>query len=237
MINRNFLLTICCILLSIGCATNPNLLAPKTEIFDIPPINTVQTAELGDTVVSKGKITTFDAIQLQNEISAGDGVFIKKFTIPPQNLVAKNEDKKWTYYNAQNMTSYDAILGTSPVYGGLKISKEKKKNQFEERIYGGNYSVSLKPKQDPIYEFIIVEDFNQPGFKQELIYNGRVDNHVKFLYRELSNNMMRAPFTQEVQYDLNDGNTIGFKGVRIEIIEATNTTLKYKVLNSFPESQ
>jgi hypothetical protein len=30
--------------------------------------------------------------------------------------------------------------------------------------------------------------------------------------------------------------TIGFKTVRIEVIEATNTRIKYKVLASFPDS-
>ena len=220
--------------LLVGCATNPNTIAPNTEIFDIPTLDAIHTTELGDTVVSKGKTTTFDAIQLQNELSAGDGVFIKKFTIPPQSLVAKYEDKKWTYFQAQNMTSYDALLGTSPVYGGLKLAKGAKK---EERIYGGNFSVSLKPKQEPKYEFTRVDDYSQPGFKQELIYNGRVDNYIKFLYRELFFGTARSPFNQEVQYDINDGNTIGFKGLRIEILEATNTKIKYRVLNSFPDFQ
>jgi len=46
---------------------------------------------------------------------------------------------------------------------------------------------------------------------------------------------MRQPFSQEVLYDLSEGNIIGFKGARIEIIEATNFNLKYKVIKSFPE--
>ena len=48
--------------------------------------------------------------------------------------------------------------------------------------------------------------------------------------------MMRPAFTQDIQYDLKESNIIGFKGVRIEIIEATNRHIKYKVLNSFPDS-
>jgi hypothetical protein len=47
---------------------------------------------------------------------------------------------------------------------------------------------------------------------------------------------MRAPFSQEIQYDLADGNIIGFKGVRIEVIEAANTQIKYRVLASFPDN-
>ena len=48
---------------------------------------------------------------------------------------------------------------------------------------------------------------------------------------------MRLPFTQEVQYDLSESSTIGFKGARIEIAEATNTYLSYKVIESFPDPE
>ena len=79
-------------------------------------------------------------------------------------------------------------------------------------------------------------DQNNPTFQQELIYNGRHEDNIKFLYRELSNDLMRPAFTQDIQYDLKESNTIGFKGVRIEIIEATNRYIKYRVSKSFPDS-
>ena len=44
---------------------------------------------------------------------------------------------------------------------------------------------------------------------------------------------MRAPFTQEIQYDLKEGNIIGFKGARLEIIESSNSSITYKVLKMF----
>ena len=46
---------------------------------------------------------------------------------------------------------------------------------------------------------------------------------------------MRPAFAQEVQYDLGEDSVIGFKGVRIEVVEATNRLLTYKVLTSFPD--
>ena len=77
-----------------------------------------------------------------------------------------------------------------------------------------------------------------PGsFRQELIYNGRTTDTVKFLYRELKDSYLRAPFTQEVTYDLKDGSEIGFKGARLKIIEASNTKIKYVVTRKFDESK
>ena len=77
-------------------------------------------------------------------------------------------------------------------------------------------------------------DLSQPNVKQQLIYNGRVGDYVKFLYREVSEGAyLRQPFTQEIQYDLNEGKIIGFKGARIEILSATNRQIDYKVLQHF----
>ena len=45
--------------------------------------------------------------------------------------------------------------------------------------------------------------------------------------------MARSAFSQEVQYDLEESNVIGFKSVRIEVIEATNSRIQYKVLQPF----
>ena len=67
----------------------------------------------------------------------------------------------------------------------------------------------------------------------ELIYNGKIDDSVKFLYREISGGYMRDAFSQEIQYDLGEGNEIGFKGARILIHNATNRTIEYEVLQHF----
>ena len=56
---------------------------------------------------------------------------------------------------------------------------------------------------------------------------------MKFLYREFSGNTNRAPFAQEVTYDLNEGEVIGFKAARFRIMKATNTEIQYQVLEPF----
>lgn len=250
------------VLLFNGCVSQKQAILPNLKVVDIPPINTEQTAELGDTIVAKGKLYTYHGIDLRNEVSAGDGIWLLKFTVPPQKLVAKMEDNEWTYFVGENVTSYDAVVGTRVVFGGLKISKtptnqepsaavQKRSAASEQHhgsmglnkplfrpyaIFGNSTIVSLTPNPPPDFEFVEVNAMNKPGFRQELIYNGKSGDSVKFLYRELSNSMLRSPFSQEVQYDLKESHVIGFKGVRIEILEATNTHLKYKVITSFPDA-
>jgi len=63
-----------------GCATISPV-QPKMQTVDIPPISEARTVELGETTVEKGRIFTFDAIDLKNQLTGGDGFFINKFTI------------------------------------------------------------------------------------------------------------------------------------------------------------
>ena len=77
------------------------------------------------------------------------------------------------------------------------------------------------------------EVINASNYKLELIYNGRVGDAVRFIYREFTDGLARPSFTQEVQYDLSMSSIIGFKEARLEVLEATNTEIRYKVKQHF----
>jgi len=64
--------------------------------------------------------------------------------------------------------------------------------------------------------------FGSDSFQQTLIYSGRVGNKINVAYREFSNNLARPAFSNNVEYDLSDSKIIGYRGARIDIIEATN---------------
>ena len=76
---------------------------------------------------------------------------------------------------------------------------------------------------------------DEPSFRQELIYNGKTGATLRFLYREFSQDMIRPAFSQELTYDLDEGSEIGFRAVRIEVMDATNILLTYRVDKSFPD--
>jgi len=101
----------------------------------------------------------------------------------------------------------------------------------QEGGFGGFYPKYVK---DFEVEETDYSDINCDNcFKAELVYNGKSKNQIKIIYREYIENMARPAFTQELQYDLSESNIVGFKGARIEILEATNTTITYKILNDF----
>ena len=74
---------------------------------------------------------------------------------------------------------------------------------------------------------------HRDNFVQELVYNGRVGNNIKFIYREFSDDMARPAFTQEVQYDYSESPEIGFKALRMKIIDATNINITYVLTRNF----
>src|SRR3989339_172345 len=69
-------------------------------------------------------------------------------------------------------------------------------------------------------------------FVQTLTYSGKQGKVIKIFYREESNNFARPSFTQELTYDISDVSTITFKNTKIQIVEATNNTIKFLVLES-----
>lgn len=70
-------------------------------------------------------------------------------------------------------------------------------------------------------------------FQQTLIYSGKIGNRITIGYRESSGSMARPAFSNDVSYDLSESRIVGYKGARLEVIDATNTEITYKVLNGF----
>lgn len=140
-------------------------------------------------------------------------------------------DEERFYYTTDSLEIYDSMLGTKMVFGGLSINKMDNK----DIIFYSNFLKDFVPEPSPVLNKAIITDVEKPNFRQELIYNGRSGDTIKILYREYTGDLLRAPFSQDIQYDLREGNTIGFKGARLEVIDAANVKIKYRVLSSFPD--
>lgn len=73
---------------------------------------------------------------------------------------------------------------------------------------------------------------DQPGaFTAEMVYSGLAGTVVRALYREYTDNLARPAFTQELQYDLGADSVIAYKSIRVRVLAATNSALRYSVLS------
>lgn len=67
------------------------------------------------------------------------------------------------------------------------------------------------------------------GFKQEIIYTGKSKDMIKLQYREYLNDLARPSFYQDLIYDLSESSVVGFRGMQVEVMEATNSSIKFIV--------
>lgn len=67
------------------------------------------------------------------------------------------------------------------------------------------------------------------SFQRELVYSGVAKGVVTILYREFNGDMARPAFSQELHFDLGEGNEIGYKGARFQVIKANNVGITYQV--------
>jgi hypothetical protein len=90
---------------------------------------------------------------------------------------------------------------------------------------------------DPEVEINFIKELslviNNSAFQQVIEYNGKSGNILKFTYREFTGHMVRQPYTTNFTMDLNDGNSIGYKGALIKVEEANNNLIKYSVTRNF----
>lgn len=208
-----------------GCSTQIKLTEANNFSTTIPPINSVNEVEIGTSLVSKETGYKYKALKLLKKSKIKTG-YILKDVKEGEVFINDFYTSKYDLYSAINPTSSGLIYGIAlPKSGGKAIT-------FNKTGSGITYS---KDNMTLEYVEILTPIPKKEYFKQDFIYNGKVGNAIKFTYREYANDLARPAFTQDLQYDMTESNIIGFRGLRIEIISATNIKIKYKVLSYYTE--
>ena len=216
----------------IASCSGTKMVKQTRKSISIPTLNTICNSELGETLIDKGFITSAPAIEVPDDVS------FSTMTIPPLNYTlgagsyaALRENSTYTFFHP----TAETIVHNAPLDIGVGYRMKKSDGSLDGfRSMGPNFYEVNPIDEIPVVKHGTAQALNKPSFRQQLIYNGKSGDSLKFLYREFSNSYARAPFSQEIQYDLKESSIIGFKGARIDVIEATNRQIKYKVLANFP---
>lgn len=220
----------------ISCAANVSNVQLKRRVYNEPPINEVVTKEIGEKLVLQGEEDYQDAVKIT---SISDHVRFYSSTFPYANGAILPYSGQTSVYKLYFDSKEKKVLSSrgysNEVFYGIAIRKsDNKAFPFYNQTMGSLGGLEVRSDDNLVVENTTYTDPNCKNcFKQEFVFNGKVDNNLKFIYREYTENMARPAFTQELQYDQKESNTIGFKGLRLEILKATNTVIEYKVLNSF----
>jgi len=212
------LMSIGFVILFSGCAsTKYNGGASVVKNVNYPKLNNEVTAFIGDHLLEKGVVYQEKGLRVNQLI---DGV---AYDIPPKYYPPIGYDDKYLFFNPTGVVR-GAIFDP---FESLALQKTDKKQLCVVTVFGGTACY------DGDWE--LVEKVSERGksFQQTLIYSGKVGNKINISYREFSNNRARPAFNNDVEYDLSESKTIGYKGALIEVINANNSSITYRVIRNF----
>ncbi len=128
--------------------------------------------------------------------------------------------------------SYESDTGFTDLevlHGGIHVATSGAKSMYW--LWEGVGYASMVPAPSFQYTMSTAEYSSQNArFNRELVYSGTAQSTLSILYREFIDNMARPAFSQDLKYDLNHGNIIGYKNARFDVLNVGNTSITYKVI-------
>ena len=187
---------------------------------DFPEVGVVVTADVGDRLIEQSYELQYDGAIVQEDSSClnllGAGPVFKTGQTFRKGTQGAN-------------TVFCGPITIKTAYGGLWQSEGcLQKNADEWKVNGAACS-GLRISESKITET------NAENFQRTLFYKGKSGNQVFLDYREFKNNLAREAFTQELIFDLEQGNEIGFRGMRMRILSASNTGIEYVIEKKFED--
>ena len=199
---------------------------------DRPMIDTEEMVYMGDRMLEQRSGKYVECLVPLFEESAnklGGWTLIIKANEPVCKLSKGDKDYYPSYINgiaqdAENSVRYDVRLSGN-TDGKYKICLR----------YGGLNGHCKKKLSSSNFKYTKGFISEQSSMQRVIEYAGKKDAFIKFIYTEYMDGYIRDAFTREFEVDLNEGNIVAYKGAVMEIIEATNATISYKVIRHFQE--
>src|SRR2546427_4254284 len=209
-----------------GCVTVVGNYRPETSDINEPPLGVVTTVYIGDTMLRQGRLTLHDAILLREDVDVG---LLGLYTLRRGYYLRIGEDAESEFYQPSRSESGGAIVKAALADPPKSVQAYK----ADRRICVVTIFNASTCTTEAEFERGKQPIATANSFQQTLIYSGRVGDKIKAGYREFSNNLARPAFNNDVEYDLRESSVIGYKGARIEVVEATNEHINYKVIQNF----
>jgi hypothetical protein len=210
-----------------ACATPKHNYQAATTNISEPPLNSINTKQVGDEMLKQGKFREHDALYVTSQLKPHWA-----YTVFPGYYLKSGEDESNEHYRiggAGEESGYIEKAALADSYKSLLLKKDTGVlcvvTVFNATACFNNITDGFEKVKKPIT--------TQDTIQRTLIYSGKSGNKINVGYREFSGNIARPAFSNNVEYDLEESKQIGYKGALLEIIEATNTFIKYKVLSNF----
>lgn len=198
----------------------------KNDIILSPNVNEISSKNIGESLFKNINVIKKKGLKIVNVPEFK--IYGKKHNLDIGDILSleSTKDNELYFINIDNPS-------TEGYFGIITDEQFNYKRTFWTAHYP-LIRMGLIKKEIENVEFEITDYLNSDCnscYSFEFIYNGKSNNTLKFIYREFIKDLARPSFTQDLQYDLEESNIVGFKDMRIEIIKATNSAIDYKILN------
>ena len=202
------------------------------NIGNLPPVNTEHEVYMGDRMVEQRTGQYLDCIVPNFDVNYVDAIgqiiLIKK-DVP----MCKESSNSKVY-----IPPYENVLQGTSKFETTKHEvklKGKKDGKYKLCLVTILIDAHCEKKLSSKKDFYFTKSFvtEKDSFQRVIEYAGKKGSIVKFIYSEFKDGMARDAFMREFEIDLNDGNTVAYKGCVFEIIKVDNATITYKVVRHF----
>jgi len=212
------------------------------ENQNVPDLNAVVKTNIGSEMIKHGLQIKTHMLEM-----SGPARFFRSNSESCFNWV--NQYKPMTKQQSGKLSSGEAIdcygyvkfyprllSGKANIFEGCSgygtaamcVIRETKKPILLTDEYKGEYH-KLIPKDQ---EDILVHEKIKGTYK-ELIYSGKSGDVLNLVYREFQDDMIRSKFQQHLTYNLQESKTIGFRDLRLDVIEASNMEITFTKTHNF----
>lgn len=215
----------------VGCTSVKNNYMPEYVNISEPPLGSVNVKGVGDELLKQGKYREHDAIKVSYPTYIGYWQ-----TVYPGYFLKIGEDIENIYYRVGGVRDQSGFIQRDGVSSRIERLMIKKTSQI---LCGILSETQVLCESNPTinFEYTKVQIVSENAMQQTLIYNGRVGNKINVGYREYLGDFARSAFSNSVEYDLSESNRIGYKGALIEVMDATNQNIKYRVISNFNSAE
>jgi hypothetical protein len=82
-----------------------------------------------------------------------------------------------------------------------------------------------------LFKKVLKKKPTENSFMCEIIYSGNSGNNINLTYREFTNSLIRAAFSQNLTYNLKKNKVISFKSIKIKVEKFNNSELVFTVVD------
>jgi hypothetical protein len=225
----NFFVLSFAVTLATACATPTYDYQPVSREISEPPVGVVAVASVGDSMVRQGKYIEHDGIKLNDKLVVG---LLSSYTFMPGEYGKTGETKSGAFYLPTDGAGSGRV-NVSPIADPFQAIMLGTDGQICGVSVLGGFVCTKAVGVEPIK----LQGISPDAFQQTLIYSGKVGDKINVGYREFSSDVARPAFNNDVEYDLKESTTIGYKGALIEVLEATNQSIRYRVIKNFNRAQ